>query len=279
MEQELKGLIRDRDNLDVKIRQLKKEITQNRKKMRGFSKKRRDIINTIKKKNSLANKARGEREKYKEKIQKLKAQREEVQKNIRQLQEEYSQAQEGAPKVNFKKLLKEKEALEWKLQTSVLNIKKEDEIVKRIEELEKELSNFKGIIKISKKLDKERQKDRKLRDKIIKLSNESQVYHEEFISYVDKIKELEKRIDEINEEKRKTGEYLDQLNEEVDRLVAQLKKIDKTIVEKETEVEVLYEEKSERELRKEAKQVYEKFKKGEKLDTDDIYLLRRFNFV
>ncbi len=38
-------------------------------------------------------------------------------------------------------------------------------------------------------------------------------------------------------------------------------------------------EKSVEELKKEAKQVYEKFKKGEKLSTEDLFLLQRFGQI
>ncbi len=275
----MEELTAKRDELEAETKRMKEELVSKRRRLRELNRRKRDIIEAIKRKNTEANRAREKRDKLNAEIKKLKAKREEANAEVKRLLEEYRRVKEKAPKGDFKKLQREKNRLEWKLQTSVLEIKKEDELVKRIAEIEKELAGYAELINITRELEKKRKTSKKVHEKIIKLSDESQKYHEAFIAAVEKIKELEGRLDEVNREKLAITQELDRLNAELDEKIPQLKELEKEILELETGIEMLHREKSEKELREEAKAIYERFKRGEKLDLEDIYLLRRFNLV
>lgn len=270
---------REKEELRLKISRLKKDISLKRRALREIGRKKRDIINDIKVKNAEANKAKEARDELNIQVKVNKGKRDKANEVVKNLLEEYKVLQEKAPKGNFKRMLREVHQLEWKLQTSVMEIKKEDALVTRIKKLKAELEDYTDLIKLSKKIDKNRRESRKLHEKILALSRESQHYHEKFLQEIEKIRELEAKIDELNKQKEGIAPALDAQNQELRELIAKQKGMNKEITILEEEMELRSSKRSEKELKERATNVYERFKRGEKLDLEDIYLLRRFNLV
>ncbi len=275
----MKRQIKERDDLLGKIRQIKDESSKLRGSVRELNNKKRDIINIIKTKNTEANGYRRERDKLNAKIKSFKREREKENGAAKELIDKFRKLKEGTPGGDFRSMQKELQVLEWKLQTSVMEVKKEDDLVKRIDTLQKELAGYEDLIEISKTIDKHRKRSQKFHQKILDLSEESQKYHEKFLPVVESIKKLEADIDDLNKKKAELTPDLDRYNEELDTYAKKLKEVEAEIKKIEVEAEVATAGASEKELEDMAKTVYEKFKNGEKLGLDDIYLLRRFNLV
>jgi phosphoserine phosphatase len=275
----MKSQIKERDDLLGKIRQIKDESSKLRGSVRELNNKKRDIINTIKTKNTEANSYRRERDKLNAKIKSFKKEREKENSAAKELIEKFKKLKEGTPGGDFRSMQKELQVLEWKLQTSVMEVKKEDDLVKRIDTLQKELAGYEDLIEISKTIDKHRKRSQKFHQKILDLSEESQKHHEKFLPVVESIKKLEAEIDDTNKKKAELTPDLDRYNEELDTHAKKLKEVEAEIKKIEVEAEAVTAGASEKELEDMAKTVYEKFKNGEKLGLDDIYLLRRFNLV
>jgi phosphoserine phosphatase len=111
--------------------------------------------------------------------------------------------------------------------------------------------------------------------KILSNSEESQKYHENFLENIKEIRSLEGKIDEVNKKKEAVSTSLEEIKEFLKVKDEEIEKLAKSL---ET-IEVKKQEKSTDELKKEAKLVYERFKKGEKLSTEDLFLLQRFGQV
>ncbi len=278
-EPEMDELLKERSDLELKVKELRKEVAEKRSILRDLGNKKRDLINEIRTLNEAANKYRYSRDELNEGVRQFKIEREKSNEVLKSRMDEYKKLQETAPKGDFRIIQKEVNALEWKLQTSVLEIKKEDEIVGRIKKLKAELKGYENLIEFSKEMDKHRKTSRKAHESILKLSEESQQYHQQFLAEVTKIKEIEAKIDELNAKKDEIAPSLDQMKEELDRGSQRLKELDKEVEKSEAESGKVSVERTEREMKEKAKEVYDKFKKGEKLDLEDIYLLRRFNLV
>ncbi|MBU2559803.1 hypothetical protein KKA03_02820 [archaeon] len=275
----MKSLIKERDDLLAKMRQIKDESSKLRGSIRELNDEKRNVISTIKTKNTEANSHRKERDKLNAKIKSFKKEREKENNAAKELIEKFKKLKEGTPGEDFRSMQKELQDLEWKLQTSVMEAKKEDDMVKRIDTLQKELRGYKEIIELSKNIDKHRKRSQKFHQKILELSEESQKFHEKFLPVVESIKKLEAGIEEINKKKAEVTPTLDKYNEELDGHSKRLREIEAGIKKIEVEAEATSAGASEKELEDMAKTVYEKFKNGEKLGLDDIYLLRRFNLV
>lgn len=278
-EAEMDKLIKERDEVLAKVRQIKADASKMRSSVREFNAKKRDVINTIKTKNTEANAHRRERDILNAKIKGLKIEREKENSAAKDLIDKFKKLKEGSPGGDFRSMQKELNIIEWKLQTSVMETKKEDEMVKRIETLKRELSGYKDLIELSKTIDKHRKQSKKFHVKILKLSEESQNYHEKFLPVVEEIKKLEEDIDEINKKKAELTPHLDKYNEELDGLTQKMRELEAEMKKLEEETDAISTGVTEEELENRAKTVYERFKNGEKLSLDDIYLLRRFNLV
>ena len=275
----MERLIKERDDLLSRVRQIKDDSSKLRSSVRELNDEKRDVINTIKTKNTEANSYRKERDKLNAKIKNFKTEREKENNAAKELIEKFKKLKEGTPGGDFRQMQKELSLLEWKVQTSVMEVKKEDDLVKRIETLQKELSGYKDLIELSKTIDKHRKRSQKFHQKILALSEESQKHHEKFLPVVESIKKLEGEIDEINKKKAESTPQLDKYNEGLGTYAKRLKEVEVSIKKIEVEAEAISAGATEKEMEDMAKTVYEKFKNGEKLGLDDIYLLRRFNLV
>ncbi len=270
------GKLQDaQEEAHAKLAEIKREIAAKKRSLAELSIRRVDLINSIKIENSNANKAKAQRDALNEKVKNHKKERDALNEKIRELTSEYKRLHEGVPKKDFKKLQALRDSLEWKLQTSVLEIKKEDELVSKIEKLNSELNSYKDLISLSSKIDELRKTSTKVHDVIIQASEASQVHHEKFLESVKNIKQLESQIDSSNSERTTLSQEIEKLNEEFNTLVKRAKEIERNL--KVVDASSSY--RSDRALREEAKEKYEKFKKGEKLGLGDIYLLRRFDLV
>jgi phosphoserine phosphatase len=278
-EADIEELRKEREELRLKIGRLKKDISRKRKSLREIGQKKRKIIDEIKVKNAEANKAKEARDELNAKVKAKKEKRDKANEAVKKLLEEYKTAQEKAPRGDFKKMLREVQQLEWRLQTRVMEIKKEDAIVERIEKLNAQLKEYQDLINLSKRIDRRRRESRRLHDNILSLSRESQYYHEKFLRRIEEIRKFEEELDKLNKEKEAITPGLDEENKELQGLISAQKKIGREIKILEEEMELRSSKRSEKELKERAAEVYERFKRGEKLDLEDIYLLRRFNLV
>jgi uncharacterized coiled-coil DUF342 family protein len=157
--------------------------------------------------------------------------------------------------------------LEWTLQTRVLKVEKEDELVKKIETLKEELKDFKDLLVFSKDIDSKKLKSKKIHTKILSYSQESQKHHETFLENIRDIRAFEEKIDGVNQKKEVVNKNLEEVKEALKKEEEDVNKLSESLKKE----EIKKQEKSVDELKKEAKLVYERFKKGEKLSTEDLF--------
>ncbi len=270
---------REKKELELKIKELKREINRSRARLRELRSERKNILDSIRELKVKAKEFKEKRDKLNKKVKRLKIEREKNEIILKDHLKEYEKRKENAPKGDFRRIQRKINQLEWKLQTTVLDIKKEDEIVERIEKLKKKLEDYKDLIEIQKKIDKQRKIIRILEDKIEKISKQADEAHNNMINTINKIKELKNRLDEIKKERKEIENKLDSMRVELKELIAKRRAILKDIEFMEMKKSERLQKKRERELRKKAMELYERFKRGEKLDLEGIYLLQRFNLI
>lgn len=266
--EELKVLLKERDDL-------KREVSALRRELGALNSKKKDLIEAIKTENKKAEDLKAKRNRLNSKIQELKKERNNINDQIKELFSKYKELRKGAPEKDFRRMEVELNRLEWKLQTSVLKVEKEDELVKRIEVLKNDLRDFKDLLELSKEIDSKKLKSKNIHSKIITHSQESQKFHEAFLEHIKAIRAIEEKIDAINKEKDGVAQKLDSLKDVLKVKNSEAREIGEDLETQEKQRQ----EKSVEELKKEAKDVYERFKKGEKLSTEDLFLLQRFGQI
>jgi uncharacterized coiled-coil DUF342 family protein len=174
------------------------------------------------------------------------------------------------------------EELELRQQVEVLSKDQEKKLVAKITELRRELDS----------MEKELEKDKKLTEmlkKAQKYRKESDKYHEEVIEHVklshechDKMVECFKEADRIREKADEAHrlfleaqEAADEAHKRYIRYLRDMKDFDRVIGGLRRKIREDWGFRERMEARKKAKGIYERFKEGEKLSTEDLLLLQR----
>lgn len=172
--------------------------------------------------------------------------------------------------------------LELKQQVEVLSKDKEKKLVARITELRREFD----------RMEKELEKDKKLTELLKKAQKyrvESDKYHEEVINLVklshechDKMVDCFKEADRIREKADEAHRLFLEVQQEADeahkryiRHLRDTKDFDRVIGGLRRKIREDWGFRERMEARKKAKGIYEKFREGEKISTEDLLMLQR----
>ena len=256
-----KRLADDRDSLNSTIRNTRNNI--------AFHKKNRDELN--------------------ERVQHAKEQRNKLNTNLLEIKKRIislERSQSSSSGINLNELRKQLRSLEEEQMTKPMSPRKEKKAIEYISELyakiikqEKRLNQdpklkkaleeetaiknkaekqhdiveklatraqeeHESMIKLIKQLDNSKRKVNEIQEMIVNTKIQADEVHKEFINYVDKIHDLERKISTAHDEKR--------------------------IKKKAVEVSTAH---------KEANEIFEKFKRGEKLSTEDLMALQKAGLI
>ena len=182
----------------------------------------------------------------------------------------------------FERLRERIAELELRQQVEVLSKDKERKLVARITELRREFD----------RMEKELEKDKKLTELLKKAQKyrvESDKYHEEVINLVkvshechDKMVDCFKEADRIREKADEAHRLFLEVQQEADeahkryiRSLRDMKDFDRVISGLRRKIREDWGFRERMEARKKAKGIYDKFRDGEKISTEDLLLLQR----
>jgi uncharacterized coiled-coil DUF342 family protein len=256
-----KKLADERDELNSSIREIRNKITGHKKK--------RDELN--------------ERVKHvKEQRNKLNKSYSEIKKKIEELERErYS-----ATGANLNDLRKRLRNLENEQMTQPMSSQKEKKLIEVISELHTKIKEQEEILnkdpRLKKAIEEEKiikQKAEKQHDIVEKLAKRAQEEHEGMISLIKQLDNLVIRVNEIQEAIVTTKIEADRVHKEFIGYVDKIHDLDRKIS---VAQEKKYKMKKTAEVtaaQKEAYNIFEKFKRGEKLSTEDLMTLQKAGLI
>jgi uncharacterized coiled-coil DUF342 family protein len=227
---------------------------------------------------------RNERNKLNEKVQSLKQQRDQTRDKIRTIIEELkthsqriTELKKKTPRQSHRELQKELEAIEWKIQTTPLEMQEEKRLMENVKQLETKLN-------IYRKIDKQVKKIAELRKELVTLEANADTAHQELTEIAKKSQELHtKMIAKISESKTikdeadslhgayvQAKEQAKPLHEEVKKLTGQKKKLQDIIQEEDKKRKKNAEQALKEKLESQAR---DKLQRGEKLSWNEFQLL------
>jgi len=190
-------------------------------------------------------------------------------------------------------LQKKIDEMEWKLETSVLQIKEENKIIVQISQLQKDLEATKLSTEVKDKIKSLREQMSSIRkeidqlhEKVVEFSQESAKFHERVMYFSQRASETKKAADKAHQEflskKAVLNNTYAQLREVRDSLnisrnnIAERKteKHAKRIKEREQENKIVMDQ-----INLQAKDLYDKFVSGEKLSTEEFKILQESTFL
>lgn len=183
---------------------------------------------------------------------------------------------------SLKEMKREIDQLEFRQQTEVLKTSQEREIVEKIAKLTEELKRKKTQLEGSSELKTLLEEAQVLRDEAathhdrVKESAEAaQQYHDKMITIFKEADAIRAESDAAHKEFVKAQEAADEQHRLFIQSQKEIREINKLIIGLKRKTKETKDESIREQTKKEAEEVYNQFKLGEKLNTEDLMLLQR----
>ena len=215
-------------------------------------------------------------------IRELRKERDDLNENVKVLkqQRDESHITELKKKTTLErrhKLQKEFDDIEWKIQTTSLDIQEEKRLIENVKRLEKQLNICKKIdqhsneiAELRKNLEMLGKNAEKAHQELIGLAERSQEIHAEMIAKIGESKKIKDEADSLHGTYIQVKEKIEPLREEVKRLIEHRKKLQDAVREEEAKQKKSVERALKEKLESEARN---KLKRGEKLSWDEFKML------
>ena len=257
---ETRQYIEKRDNLNEKFRKICQEINE--------LKITRDNLN--------------------ERVQTLKQQRDVTREKIRTLIEEIKshnkkimELKKKTPRESRRELQKEFEDIEWKIQTTPLDIKDEKRLIESVRQLETQLNIYRKIDQHAKKVAEIRKELEPLEtnadlahQELTATAEKSQEIHAKMIAKISESKDIKAEADDLHAAYIRAKEEVKPLHEEFRKLTEQRRKMQAAMREKDAKRKKDAEQALKEKLESQARN---KLQRGEKLSWNEFKMLAAGN--
>lgn len=251
---------------------------------------KRDRLNAmVREKIDEANLHRENRDKLNSEVREMKAQRDHWNRSVSELSEKLIQLKREKMPQGTLPLRKNKaqlRALEKKHMTSVLSPDKERALVEAIGELsmkikamEKEYEQFEEIRQLEKQLKDAKKNAEQSHKKVGELAEKAQQEHDAMLKLFDEADVLRKEADQAQEKFIETKLKADEEHRKHIEHIRQVHDYDKIISGMRQKLRKSKKEKDDDSARKEAAEIFDKFKSGEKLSTEDLMILQKSGYL
>jgi uncharacterized coiled-coil DUF342 family protein len=227
---------------------------------------------------------KNERDNLNENVKTLKQQRDEERAKIRVHIEEIkahnqkiAELKKKAPRENRRDLQKEFDDIEWKIQTTSLDMQEEKRLMERVKQLETQLSvykkmdqHIKKISELRKELEPFEAKADATHQELTDIAKRSQELHAKMIAKIAESKDVKSEADRLHDAYIKAKEQVRPLHEEIKKLTGQKRKLQIAVREEDEKRKKSVEQALKEKLGSQAK---DKLERGEKLSWDEFKLL------
>ena len=278
---------RARHNADAEMhRRLRDELND---KTKEWAERRDDLNSQVRKLIDEANIKRESRDKLNAEVRESKAQRDEWNRKFNDLSDKASNLRrEKMPKsgLSIRKFKAELRALEKKHMTSVLSADKEKALMKemsqldaKIKEIEREIEQFSEVKTAEKETRDAKDNAENFHRKVSESAEKAQIEHDAMLKLYEEADRLRKEADSAQEKFIETKLAADEEHREHIEHIRQVHDFDKIITGIRDKGRKARQETDDTSARKEADEIYEKFRSGEKLSTEDIMVLQKSGYM
>ena len=278
---------RARHNADAeRHKRLRDELND---KTKEWAEKRDQLNAQVRKLIEDANGRRENRDKLNSDVRETKAKRDEWNKKFNELSEAaMALRREKMPKsgLSIRKFKAELHALEKKHMTSVLSADKEKALMKemsmldaKIKEMEREIEQFTEVRTAEKDAHDAKDKAEDFHRKVSELAEKAQTEHDAMLKLYEEADGLRKQADDAQEKFIETKLTADEEHHEHIEHIRQVHDFDKIIAGIRDKTRKSRKDKDDTSAKKEADEIYEKFRSGEKLSTEDIMILQKSGYM
>ena len=169
------------------------------------------------------------------------------------------------------------------IETRVLDIKKENQLVKSANDLRKELAEIKEDDKVKEEAAELKKKSEEYHAKVVELSEQAQEAHEQMLSYFRKTDEIRTAADEAHKLFIQARKNASAKHEEFKMILSEIHVINKKLGSNKNRKRRSDKSggssnnKKNREEKERAESIFDKFKNGKKLSTEELLLLQKYD--
>jgi uncharacterized coiled-coil DUF342 family protein len=251
-----KGHVEKRDKLNEKFKKLRQEI-------REFKNERDNLNEKVKTLKQQRDEARG----------KIKARIEEIKSHNQKIAE----LKKKTPRESRRFMQKEFDDIEWKIQTTPLDMQEEKRLVERVKQLETQLSVYKKIDQHVKKISELRKELEPFEanadaahQELTEIAERSQDIHSKMMAKIAESKVIKAEADSLHSAYIQAKEQVRPIREEIKKLTEQKRKLQATMREEDAKRKKTEEQALKEKLGSKAK---DKLQRGEKLSWNEFQLL------
>ncbi len=268
-------LLAQKREYEKKLSQLTKERDDLNEEARSQRQIRDDLNASIKENLSKAIEYRDKRDKTNVEVKKYKKLRDETNNKLKAMEWESGRRDI----INIEKEIKK---IDKTIETNVLDIRKENELIKKVQDLSKQLQGMHQDEKVQKEAQELKELSESYHSKVVEFSDEAQITHEKMLEYFQKIDGIRTKADEAHNKFIEIKNSASEKHEEVKESLGQIRKINKRLDKVRAKKRNFDNEATSKKNKKEkehAMDIYQKFKDGKKLNTDELLLLQKHNVI
>ncbi|MCK9152440.1 phosphoserine phosphatase SerB [Methanobacterium alcaliphilum] len=255
------------------------EISEEREQFNQKAKKEREVrdeLNQSLKENlNIAIDFRDKRNKINEEVEKNKKLRDKANEELKKV--EWSSGRRDRIKIE-----NEIKKIDKIIETRVLDIKKENKLVKDANDLRKKLMEIQEDEQVQEEALELKKTSESYHAKVVELSEQAQEFHEKMLEYFRKTDEIRTKADEAHKKFLEHKKQASEKHEDFKTVLGEIHKVNKELGgmrSKRKDMENRATRKKNKEEKERAEEIYRKFKEGKKLSTDEILLLQKHDVV
>lgn len=289
MSESIEDWITKKDDDQKKANELKEKRNQLHLKSKKLADERDSLNSTVREMRNKIVDHKKKRDELNERVKHAKDQRNKLNKSFSDIKKQIEvieRERASAAGSNLNELRKQLRSLENEQMTQPMSPQKEKKIIEVISGIHSKIKEHEDQLnkdpKLKKAMDEEKiikQKAEKQHDLVEKLATRAQEEHEGMIEIIRQLDNLVKKVNEIQENIVMTKIDADAVHKEFIECVDQIHDLERKVASSQ---ERKRKEKKAVEVttaQKEANEIYEKFKRGEKLSTEDLMALQKAGLI
>jgi phosphoserine phosphatase len=264
-----------KDEYEKKLSKISEEREQFNQQAKKYREIRDELNNSLKENLNVAIDFRDKRNKINEEVEKNKKLRDKANEELKKM--EWSSGRRDRMKLE-----NEIKKIDKIIETRVLDIKKENKLVKDANDLRKKLMEIQEDEGVQEEAQELKATSESYHAKVVELSEQAQEYHESMLEYFRKTDEIRTNADEAHQKFLEAKNNASAKHEDFKSVLGEIHKVNKQLGgmrSKRRDIESRASRKKDREEKEKAEEIYRRFKEGKKVSTEEILLLQKHNIV
>ena len=271
----MEGVRKQKDEKEAEIAKVAEEREEFNKIAREQRKIRDELNASLKENLNKAIEYRNERNEINKAVEAAKKARNDANNKIKNL--EWSSGKRDKIKIE-----NEIKKIDKIIETRVLDIKKENQLVKNANDLRKQLMEIHEDESVKTEAQELKKVSEEEHEKVIELSEKAQAAHEEMLTYFRKTDDIRTAADEAHKKFIEARKNASAKHEEFKAILSDIHVINKKLgsnkpKRRKSDNKGSSGANKNREEKERAEEIFEKFKKGGKVSTEEILLLQKYN--